>query len=143
MQASWHSACEIADVLIVQTPQIVDMIHGDYSDLVIYVDGSPHPADLESSYMGDSRGHWEGNTLVVDVTGLNDDTWLGGVLDGKHNYTSIHSDKEHVVERWTGKGDDITYEATVYDPLALAKPWVIAPRKIHLGGPSDYLRPIL
>jgi hypothetical protein len=130
----------IADVLIVQTPKVIVMVHGDYSDRVIYMD-SAHPADLEPSYMGDSRGHWEGNTLVVDVTGLNDDTWLGGALDGKHNYTSIHSDKEHVVERWTREGNSITYEATVYDPVALAKPWVIAPRKIELGGPDDYLIP--
>jgi len=129
----------IGNALIIQSPQVIAMIHGDYTDRVIYMDGSPHPADMEPSYMGDSRGHWEGNTLVVDVAGLNDDTWLGGGYGGITIYTSVHSNKEHVVERWTREGDEITYQATVDDPIALTKPWVIAPRKIRLGAPGDHL----
>jgi len=129
----------LGNVQIVQSPQVIAMVHGDYSDRLIYTDGRPHPADLEPSYMGDSIGRWEGNTLVVDVAGLNDDTWLGGSLDGKNIYTSIHSDKEHVVERWTRRGNEITVETTVDDPAMFTKPWVIAPRKIHLAAPDDYL----
>jgi hypothetical protein len=102
---------------------------------IIYMDGRPHPADLDTSYMGHSIGHWEGDTLVVDVAGLSDETWLSPV-GGRNRYTNIHSDKEHVIERWTRKGDELTYEATVEDPIMFTKPWVIAPRKVQHHGPS-------
>src|ERR1700682_2617517 len=82
--------------------------------------------------MGHSIGHWEGDSLVVDVVGLNDETWVGGGNQGPRNAT-IHSDKEHVIERWTRKGDDLTYEATVEDPVMFTKPWVMTPRHIHHG----------
>ena len=124
---------------IVQTPQVIAVIHGDYTDRLIYVDGRPHPSDLESSYMGDSVGHWEGNTLVVDAIGFNDDTWLGGDVGGHHMYTSIHSEKEHVIERWNRDGDTITVETTVEDPEAFTKPWVLPARKVRLAKPGDYL----
>lgn len=130
----------IGNVHILQTPQIIAMVHGDYSDRLIYMDGRPHPKDLEPSYMGHSIGHWEGNTLVVDTIGLNEDTWLGGGgTSATTIYTSIHSDKEHVMERWTRQGDDITYEATVDDPVALTKPWTIPTRKIHVAKSDEYL----
>ncbi len=60
---------------------------------IIYLNGSPHNQGLGYA-MGDSRGHWEGNTLVVDVTSFSDATWL----DAAGNY---HSDELHVVERYT------------------------------------------
>ena len=79
---------------------------------VIYTDGRQHPKDLETSYLGHSIGHWEGDTLVVDVAGLSDETWLGGAQghtepglkagEGNHQiverFALIHSDQEHVVE---------------------------------------------
>jgi hypothetical protein len=72
------------------------------------------PAD---SWMGWSIGHWEGNTLVVDVTGFNDQTWF----DRAGNY---HSDALHVVERYTPRGPDIiTYDATIEDPKVFSRPW--------------------
>ena len=67
---------------------------------IIYMDGREHPKDLDTSYMGNSIGHWEGDTLVIDTIGLNDETWLG-----RNKYQEIHSDKEHVVERWTRTSD--------------------------------------
>ena len=118
---------------------------------VIYTDGRPHPKDLDTSYLGDSIGHWEGDTLVVDVTGLNDETWLGGA-DGHtepappgenrghqivEKYAMLHSDQEHVVERYTRHGDMLIYNATVEDPVMLTKPWVLNPRYMMLGGPDD------
>jgi len=122
------------EMQIVQSPQAVVMLRTEgTTDRIIYTDGRPHPADLETSYMGDSIGHWEGDTLVVDVTGLNDETWLGGNLNGSAKYTSIHSDKEHVIERWTRKGDDLMYEVTVEDPVMFTKPWVLAPRHMQHG----------
>jgi hypothetical protein len=95
---------------------------------LIYTDGRKHPADLDTSYMGHSVGRWEGDTLVVDTVGLNDETWLGG---GK--FTNIHSDQEHVVERITRKGNVVTVETTVEDPVMLTKPWVLAPRRALLS----------
>jgi hypothetical protein len=77
-----------------------------------------HPSDLVPTWMGDSVARWDGDTLVIDVTGFNDKTWLSGT-------GSIHSENLHVVERFTLNSDDtITYAATVTDPKVLTKPWV-------------------
>lgn len=125
---------------IVQTPQMIAILsESPTDDRIIYLDGRGHPADLDTSYMGDSIGHWEGNTLVVDVAGLNDETWLGGSLRGTDRHTAIHSDQEHVVERWTRDGDTLTYEATVEDPVMFTKPWVLTPRHIKHAPADDYL----
>ena len=79
-----------------------------------------HSTDPEEQelYNGDSIGHWDGDTLVVDVTNFTDDTWLGD--NGMY-----HSAKMHIVEKLTRVGDTIQYQATVDDPQVLAKPWVI------------------
>jgi len=80
-------------------------------------DPGPAPAD---SWMGQSVGHWEGDTLVIDVTGLDERTWF----DRAGNY---HSDALHVVERYTPKGPNtLWYEATVEDPKVFARPWKIS-----------------
>jgi hypothetical protein len=124
---------------VVQTPQVIALIYESAPGLaarLIYTDGRPHPKDLDTSFMGDSIGHWEGNTLVVDVAGLNDETWLGGGFAGPR-FASLHSDREHVVERWTRVGDVLTYEATVDDPVMFTKPWVITPRHIRHAGADD------
>jgi hypothetical protein len=72
------------------------------------------------SWMGWSVGRWEGNTLVVDVTGFNDQTWFDRAGD-------FHSDKLHVVERYTPRGRDaIDYEATMEDPEVFSRPWKIS-----------------
>ncbi|HWE51349.1 MAG TPA: hypothetical protein VG273_16275 [Bryobacteraceae bacterium] len=79
----------------------------------------PGPAPVDS-WMGQSVGHWEGDTLVVDVTGMNEDSWL----DRSGNY---HSDKLHVVERYTRTSPDvISYEATLTDPDTFSRPWKIS-----------------
>ena len=130
-------------IQIVQTPQVVTILYeaAPYSTFrLIYTDGRSHPKDLETSFWGHSIGHWDGDTLVVDVIGLDDETWLGGGgAVGRAMYTSVHSDKEHVVERWTRNGDVMTYEATVEDPVALAKPWVITPRRVRHAGADEEL----
>jgi hypothetical protein len=124
---------------IVQTPQLITILFesSPYSTYrVIYLDGRQHPQDLDTSYLGHSIGHWEGDALVVDVVGLNDETWLGGGFTGLKN-AKIHSDKEHVVERITRTGDVLTYEATVEDPIMFTKPWVITPKQVRHAGPDD------
>jgi len=126
---------------IVQTPQLITILFegSPYSTWrVIYTDGRQHPKDLDTSYMGHSIGHWEGETLVVDVVGLNDETWLGGGFTGL-KYANIHSTQEHVTERLTRNGDMLTYEATVDDPVMFTKPWVITPKVVRHAGPEDEL----
>jgi hypothetical protein len=79
-------------------------------------DPGPAPAD---SWMGQSVGHWEGDTLVVDVTGLDERTWFDRAGD-------FHSDALHVVERYTPLGPDtLSYEATIEDPKVFSRPWKI------------------
>ena len=72
------------------------------------------------SWMGWSRGRWEGETLVVDVTGFNELTWF----DRAGNF---HSDALHVVERYTPVSPyHIQYEATIEDPKVFTRPWKIS-----------------
>ena len=79
----------------------------------------PGPAPVDS-WMGQSVGHWEGETLVVDVTSLNDQSWF----DRSGNY---HSDQLHVVERYTRTSPDvISYEATMEDKEVFSRPWKIS-----------------
>ena len=85
----------------------------------IYVDGSRHPDILAEFWMGDSRGRWEGDSLVVDVTLFTDQTWF----DRAGNF---HSSALHVVERYTRTGrDHMMYEATVEDPKVFTRPWTM------------------
>ena len=79
--------------------------------------GSEHPPRHIDWWMGDSRGRWEGDTLVVDLVDFNDETWF----DRAGNF---HSDALHLVERYTPMGPDhIHYEVTVEDPKVFTKPW--------------------
>jgi len=76
----------------------------------------PGPAPVDS-WMGQSVGKWEGDTLVIDVTGFNADTWF----DRSGNF---HTEKLHVVERYTRTAPDvITYEATIEDPNVFTRAW--------------------
>jgi hypothetical protein len=77
---------------------------------------NPGPAPTDS-WMGQSVGHWEGDTLVIDVTGFNDQTWFDRAGD-------FHSDQLHVVERYTRTSPDvISYQATIEDPNVFTRPW--------------------
>ena len=87
---------------------------------------APHRTDIDTSYMGDSVAKWDGETLVVDVNNLNDDTWLGP--DGY-----FHTEALHVVERFTRTGDTMQYNVTVEDPNVLSRPWTMNPRTLRLG----------
>jgi hypothetical protein len=84
---------------------------------VFLKDPGPAPVD---SWMGQSVAHWEGETLVIDVTGMNDSSWLDRAGD-------FHSDKLHVVERYTRTSPDvISYEATLTDEDTFTRPWKIS-----------------
>jgi hypothetical protein len=83
---------------------------------ISFKDPGPPPID---SWMGQSVGHWEGDSLVVDVKGLNDQTWF----DRAGNF---HSDALHVVERYTRTSPDVmSYEATIEDSKIFTRPWRI------------------
>ncbi|HUA17749.1 MAG TPA: hypothetical protein VMU80_08905 [Bryobacteraceae bacterium] len=80
----------------------------------------PGPNPAGDSWMGWSVGHWEGDTLVVDVTGMNDQTWFDRAGD-------YHSDELHVTERYTPRNADVlNYEATIEDPQVFSRPWKIS-----------------
>ncbi|HEX5229185.1 MAG TPA: hypothetical protein VFW44_15825, partial [Bryobacteraceae bacterium] len=104
---------------IFQTPQVIGIAFEYMLDYrLIYTDGSKHPEEADF-WMGDSRGHWEGDTLVVDVANNNDKTWLDMAGD-------FHSDAMHVVERYhMTDRDTIEYEATIEDPKVFTKAWTI------------------
>ena len=106
---------------LVQVPGYVLILYeSNHAYRVIAMDGRPHAAEGLKLWMGDSRGHWEGNTLVVDVTNFNDKTWFDG-------HGSFHSEALHVVEHWTMVSPNrIDYEATIEDPQVFTRPWKIA-----------------
>lgn len=84
---------------------------------VIPTTGGVHPADPDPTWMGDSIGHWEGDTLVVDSVGFNDKT----IVEGYH-----HTDKLHIVERFSRRDyNTLHYEATIEDPNVFVKPWTV------------------
>ena len=104
---------------ILQTPDHV-VITYEYAHAVriIYTDGSDHPLPNDF-WMGDSRGHWDGDTLVVDTTHFNGRTWL----DAAGNF---HSDQLHVVERYTPiTPHHIDYEVTIEDQEVFTRPWTM------------------
>ena len=92
----------------------------NHGSRIIPLDGRPHVGENVKLWMGDSRGRWDGNTLVVDVTNNNDKTWFDLVGD-------FHSDALHIRERYTFvSADAISYEATFEDPKVYTRPFTIA-----------------
>ena len=103
---------------ILQTPGRV-LIFYEYQQLMrhIYTDGREHRIDLAPMWMGDSIGHWEGETLVVETVNFNDKTWIDrrGIP---------HSDQLRVVERIRKTdGDHLVVEVRIEDPIAFEEPW--------------------
>src|SRR5260370_42400620 len=101
---------------IVQTPQYILMAYefANASRTIYMNSKQKSPGD---TWMGWSVGHWEGDTLVVDVTSFNDQTWF----DRAGNF---HSEALHVVERYTRVSANILqYEATIEDPKVFSRPW--------------------
>src|SRR5436190_4379287 len=114
---------------IVQHPGMMVVLTEYYHSfrIIPYGDGLKHSPDIIPTYFGDSVARWDGDTLVVDVTGLNNETWLADGRD-KPRPTSKgrwpHSDALHVIERWRViDADTIQYQAVVEDPKMLSGPW--------------------
>jgi len=105
---------------IFQNPDRVVIVYQHvHAYRVIFTDGRPHYDEGIDFYMGDSRGRWEGDTLVVDVTNFKPETWLD-------NAGNFHGNKLHVIERYTRTGaDTLRYEATIEDPEVFERAWNI------------------
>ena len=105
---------------IFQTPEFIAVTYEYvHASRTIHMNQSQHPDNIEF-WMGDSRGHWEGETLVVDVADNEGRTWLDS--SGDH-----HSAAMHVVERYTRTGPDtLQYEATIDDSKVLTRPFKIS-----------------
>ena len=106
---------------VIQRPGHV-LILNDYAHTyrVIPTDGRPHVGPDIRLFEGDSRGRWEGNTLVVDVTNQRDRSWLDHI-------GNFYSETVHVVERFTMFDPDVIhYEATIDDPRVYTRPWTMA-----------------
>ncbi len=105
---------------IIQTPERIDISYEYVGALRhVFTNGTPHPPGHIDWWMGDSRGHWEGDTLVVDVVHFNDQTRF----DRAGNF---HSDMLHVVERYTPiDATHIDYQVTLEDPKVFTRPWQI------------------
>jgi len=104
--------------------------YGEYR--VIPTDGRQHSkaSELDITYLGDTVGRWEGDTLVLDAVAFTDTTWLG-------RGGFFHSDRMHVVERFTRQGDILLYDVTVEDPEVLTEPWVLPTRTVRLNPNPD------
>jgi hypothetical protein len=113
---------------LIQTPGLfaqLDELNNNWR--VVHTDGRPHSADPDPSFDGDEVGHWDGDTLVIDVIGIDERTW--------NNFTGwFHSDQEHVIERISRPSMNyLVYQVTIEDPKVLSKPWTSAPRVWTLG----------
>jgi hypothetical protein len=103
---------------IIQSPGHIMMVH-EYAGAVrtIYMDNHSEPP--APTWMGWSNGSWDGDTLVIDTTGFNDQSWF----DRAGNF---HTDALHVVERFTPRSvDTLIYEVTIEDPEVFTRPWTM------------------
>ncbi len=114
---------------------IVVSVGAPHSWRVIYMDGRPHPDDLEPSWYGHSVGHWEGDTLIVDTVGFNEKFWMSRL-------GPPHTSRLHTIERISRPDfNTLRYEFTVDDPGAYTAPWTGGWNLVWIPGnePFDYL----
>jgi hypothetical protein len=103
---------------------LYEMIH---EARIIPLDAGPHVGSSIRNWNGDSRGHWEGNTLVVDITNYNDKSSVATNVATQRVRGIPQSEELHVVERFTRVDENtINYEATIEDPKVYTAPWTVA-----------------
>lgn len=113
---------------IIQTAKEIVILYDDLNGnffRLIPIDGRKHRTGIEPSAHGDSVGRWEGDTLVIDVRNILEDTWLG-------DNGLFHTANLKVTERLTRQGDTLKWEAVVEDPEVLEEPWKVTPRTLTL-----------
>jgi uncharacterized protein YdeI (BOF family) len=120
---------------IIAKPKLVVLLSETFHDYqLVPTDGRAHREDQPPTQRGDAVGHWEGDTLVVDVKNFTDDTWM--YAEGR---VSFHSDALHIVERYTRvDADTLEIEATIEDPKVLTAKWT-APKATLKLAPFDTL----
>jgi hypothetical protein len=103
----------------VQTSKLLVMLYEGEFPRQIFLDGRPHPKDLNPSWLGHSVGRWEQDTLVIDTVGFNGKAWVG--------FAGLPASEQlHVVERYRRPDlGHLQYEITIDDPGAYSKPWTI------------------
>ena len=114
---------------IVQTAtELIFLYANDNQYRIIPIDGRPHDPikSQDTTWYGDAVGKWEGDTMVIDIIGFNDESWLGWP-------GWLHSNNMHVVEKYTRTGNTLTYNATVYDPDTLTEPFDMGDRRVQLN----------
>jgi hypothetical protein len=114
---------------IVQTPTEVILLYGQGNQFrVIPIDGRPHDPikSQDTTWYGDAVGKWEGDTMVIDIIGFNDESWLGWP-------GWLHSNNMHVIEKYTRTGNTLRWESTVEDPDTLLEPFKFDARTIRLN----------
>ena len=115
-----RAAIQAPSQLLQREDYVVWLFEDHHAHRIIAMDGRPPMGDDIKLYHGESRGHWDGNTLVIDVTNVNGYTWL----DDAGNF---HTDAVHMVERLTLiDPDTIHYQITLVDPTAYTRPWTMA-----------------
>ena len=113
--------------------QVVILYESNHTYRSIPLDGRPHIGKNIQLWMGDSRGRWEGDTLVVDATHFNGKVWFDIIGD-------FQSDALHVVERFTlVNADRIEYQATIEDPKLYTRPWKMAIPIVRIKEPGYQL----
>jgi hypothetical protein len=106
-------------VVMQNRTQVVTLFEFPPNYRLVFLDGRPHPPDVEPTWMGHSIGMWEGDTLVVDSVGFNDKSWLGIPA-------LPHTANMHVRERWTRTSiGAMTVEVIYEDPETFVKPWKV------------------
>jgi hypothetical protein len=103
---------------------LYDDLNGNFFRLVP-IDGRKHRTGIEPSAHGDSVGRWEGDTLVIEVHNISEETWIG-------DNGLFHTANLKVTERLTRQGDTLKWEAIVEDPEVLEEPWRVTPRTLTL-----------
>jgi len=113
---------------ILQSPGYVAIVYEMIHEArIIPLDGHPHLGSSFRLWNGDSRGHWEGNTLVVDITNYNDKGSVATNIATQRVRAIPQSEQLHVVERFTRVDENtINYEAVIEDPKVFTSPWKVA-----------------
>jgi len=116
---------------IIQRQNFLVIIY-EYPNTFRYVplDGRPHSPDPDPTWMGESVGHWDGDTLVIDLIGFNDKTEVSGYM---------HSEALHVVERFKRVATGLQYDVTVDDPNVFQSPWVFPSRVLPARPDQDHV----
>ena len=113
---------------IIQTPGYVTIVYEMIHDArIIPLDNRPPPPPRVQTWMGESRGRWDGNTLVIETTNFNDKGWITTSAASGRIKGIPHTDKLRVIERLTRiSRDEISYSATIEDPDIYTRPWTVA-----------------